>query len=180
MPVNTIAISASSAAAITSLSRIEPPGWITAVMPALAALSMPSRNGKKASEAITAPFTSRPACSALIAAIRAELTRLIEGLAEAAALDGKVFHAGTALKDGQVVTSGGRVLCATAIGESVSAAQQQAYRLAEKIRWNGCFYRKDIGYRAIARERGESCPGPKPRAPHGASAAYAVATATWL
>ncbi|MBF3259115.1 phosphoribosylamine--glycine ligase, partial [Pseudomonas aeruginosa] len=75
---------------------------------------------------------------------------------EAAALDGKVFHAGTALKDGQVVTSGGRVLCATAIGESVSAAQQQAYRLAEKIRWNGCFYRKDIGYRAIARERGES------------------------
>lgn len=63
---------------------------------------------------------------------------------------------GTALKDGQVVTSGGRVLCATAIGESVSAAQQQAYRLAEKIRWNGCFYRKDIGYRAIARERGES------------------------
>lgn len=39
---------------------------------------------------------------------------------------------------------------------SVSAAQQQAYRLAEKIRWNGCFYRKDIGYRAIARERGES------------------------
>ena len=81
---------------------------------------------------------------------------VIEGLAEAAALDGKVFHAGTALKDGQVVTSGGRVLCATAIGESVSAAQQQAYRLAEKIRWNGCFYRKDIGYRAIARERGES------------------------
>ncbi|MCY1542669.1 hypothetical protein D9M68_784290 [compost metagenome] len=68
---------ASSAAAITSLSRIEPPGWITAVMPALAALSMPSRNGKKASEAMTAPFTSRPACSALMAAMRAELTRLI-------------------------------------------------------------------------------------------------------
>ena len=40
-------------------------------------------------------------------------------------------------------------------GASVSDAQQQAYRLAEKIRWNGCFYRKDIGYRAIARERGE-------------------------
>ncbi|GAB3463894.1 phosphoribosylamine--glycine ligase [Azotobacter salinestris] len=76
----------------------------------------------------------------------------IEGLDEAAMLDGKVFHAGTALQDGRIVTAGGRVLCATAIGASVSEAQQQAYRLAEKIRWNGCFYRKDIGYRAIARE----------------------------
>jgi phosphoribosylamine--glycine ligase len=82
---------------------------------------------------------------------------VIEGLDEAAALDGKVFHAGTALNgQGQVVTAGGRVLCATAIGRSVSEAQQQAYRLAEKIRWNGCFYRNDIGYRAIAREQGDS------------------------
>ncbi len=81
---------------------------------------------------------------------------VIEGLDEAAKLDGKVFHAGTALNaEGQVVTAGGRVLCATAIGRSVSEAQQQAYRLAGKIRWNGCFYRKDIGYRAITRERGE-------------------------
>ncbi|MDH0443064.1 phosphoribosylamine--glycine ligase [Stutzerimonas stutzeri] len=81
---------------------------------------------------------------------------VIEGLDEASKLDGKVFHAGTALNaEGQVVTAGGRVLCATAIGRSVSEAQQQAYRLAEKIRWNGCFYRKDIGYRAITRERGE-------------------------
>jgi phosphoribosylamine--glycine ligase len=81
---------------------------------------------------------------------------VIEGLDEAAKLDGKVFHAGTALNaEGQVVTAGGRVLCATAIGRSVSEAQQQAYRLAEKIRWDGCFYRKDIGYRAITRERGE-------------------------
>ena len=69
--------------------------------------------------------------------------------------NGKVFHAGTALKDGQIVTAGGRVLCATAIGRTVSEAQQQAYRLAEQISWNGCFYRHDIGYRAIARERGE-------------------------
>ncbi|PIA72112.1 phosphoribosylamine--glycine ligase [Pseudomonas sediminis] len=81
---------------------------------------------------------------------------VIEGLDEAAKLDGKVFHAGTALKDGQIVTAGGRVLCATAIGASVADAQQQAYRLAEKIRWNGMFHRNDIGYRAIARERGES------------------------
>ncbi|MCQ4296694.1 phosphoribosylamine--glycine ligase [Pseudomonas stutzeri] len=82
---------------------------------------------------------------------------VIDGLDDAAALDGKVFHAGTAMNaQGQVVTAGGRVLCATAIGRSVSEAQQQAYRLAEKIRWNGCFYRDDIGYRAIARELGDS------------------------
>ena len=81
---------------------------------------------------------------------------VIDGLDEAAQLDGKVFHAGTALNPaGQVVTAGGRVLCATAIGASVSDAQQQAYRLAEEIRWSGSFYRKDIGYRAIAREQGE-------------------------
>ena len=77
MPVNTMAMSASSAAATTSSSRIAPPGWITQRMPALPALSRPSRNGKKASEAITEPATSRPACSALMAAMRAELTRLI-------------------------------------------------------------------------------------------------------
>src|SRR5471032_1030635 len=81
---------------------------------------------------------------------------VIEGLDAAATLEGKVFHAGTALKDGQVVTAGGRVLCATAMGTSVDAAQQQAYKLAAKIDWEGCFYRKDIGYRAIARERGEN------------------------
>ncbi|MNZ83745.1 Phosphoribosylamine--glycine ligase [compost metagenome] len=80
----------------------------------------------------------------------------IKGLDAAAALEGKVFHAGTALKDGQVVTAGGRVLCATAMGASVDAAQQQAYKLAASIDWEGCFYRKDIGYRAIARERGEN------------------------
>ncbi len=79
----------------------------------------------------------------------------IKGLQAAAALQGKVFHAGTALKEGQVVTSGGRVLCATALGDTVEAAQQQAYRLAAELDWEGAFYRKDIGYRAIARERGE-------------------------
>ena len=79
----------------------------------------------------------------------------IGGLDAAAQLHGKVFHAGTALKDGQVVANGGRVLCATALGETVEAAQQQAYRLAEQVSWDGSFYRNDIGYRAIARERGE-------------------------
>ncbi len=78
---------------------------------------------------------------------------LIDGLDRAAELDGKVFHAGTVLRDGHVVTSGGRVLCATALGETVEAAQRQAYRLAECLDWNGRFYRSDIGYRAIAREQ---------------------------
>lgn len=67
--------------------------------------------------------------------------------------DRKVFHAGTKLDGDDVVTAGGRVLCATALGNSVSDAQQQAYELAAQIDWKDVFYRKDIGYRAIAREQ---------------------------
>jgi phosphoribosylamine--glycine ligase len=63
--------------------------------------------------------------------------------------DAYVFHAGTVLKDGKVLTSGGRVLCVTALGETVKFAQQQAYRIAEQIHFDGAQYRKDIGYRAI-------------------------------
>lgn len=63
--------------------------------------------------------------------------------------DGYVFHAGTTLKDGKVVTSGGRVLCVTALGETVKFAQQQAYRMIEDIQFEGAQYRTDIGYRAI-------------------------------
>ncbi|HEY0561901.1 MAG TPA: phosphoribosylamine--glycine ligase [Methylophilus sp.] len=63
--------------------------------------------------------------------------------------DAYVFHAGTTLKDGKVVTSGGRVLCVTALGETVKYAQQQAYNIAEGIHFDGAQYRKDIGYRAI-------------------------------
>src|SRR5690554_3568809 len=66
---------------------------------------------------------------------------VISGLAQATSPDGKVFHAGTALRDGQVVTQGGRVLCATALGGNVQAAQQGAYALAKAIHWDGCFYR---------------------------------------
>lgn len=65
----------------------------------------------------------------------------------------KVFHAGTTNKDGTVVTNGGRVLCATALGNTVFEAQQRAYKLAEQISWDGMFHRNDIGYRAIAREQ---------------------------
>ncbi len=67
----------------------------------------------------------------------------------------KVFHAGTQLVDGQVTTQGGRVLCVTALGDTVSAAQQKAYEIAEQIHWADSFYRTDIGYRAIARERNQ-------------------------
>ena len=67
--------------------------------------------------------------------------------------DQKVFHAGTAEKDGHIVTAGGRVLCAVALGESVSEAQQRAYELTKKVSWEKVYYRTDIGYRAVAREK---------------------------
>jgi phosphoribosylamine---glycine ligase len=63
--------------------------------------------------------------------------------------DAQVFHAGTQLKDGKVVTSGGRVLCVTALGETVKFAQQQAYKIVSEIQFNGAQYRTDIGFRAI-------------------------------
>ena len=65
----------------------------------------------------------------------------------------KVFHAGTRGQDGRVVTAGGRVLCATALGDTVAQAQSRAYELATQIDWEGVFYRTDIGYRAVAREK---------------------------
>ena len=77
----------------------------------------------------------------------------ISGLEAAARLPGKVFHAGTARRDGDIVTSGGRVLCAVGLGDSVGAAQREAYALVDAIRWEGMQCRRDIGYRAIARER---------------------------
>ena len=64
----------------------------------------------------------------------------------------KVFHAGTTERDGQIVTEGGRVLCVTALGKTVTSAQTKAYELAQRINWKDVYYRRDIGYRAIARE----------------------------
>lgn len=63
--------------------------------------------------------------------------------------NGYVFHAGTTLKDGKAITNGGRVLCVTALGETVKFAQQRAYQIVEGIHFDGAQYRKDIGYRAI-------------------------------
>ena len=76
---------------------------------------------------------------------------VINGLEKVSGLDGKVFHAGTAQKDGQIVTAGGRVLCATALGETVRDAQTNAYALVNQIHWEGMYYRTDIGHRAVAR-----------------------------
>jgi len=67
--------------------------------------------------------------------------------------DCRLFHAGTDLVGGEVVTNGGRVLCATALGDGVGAAQANAYALVRKIGWKNAYYRSDIGYRAVARER---------------------------
>ncbi len=77
---------------------------------------------------------------------------VISGL-DAGDSDQKIFHAGTADLDANVVTAGGRVLCATALGISVTEAQQRAYELVKQISWHGMSYRTDIGYRAIAREQ---------------------------
>jgi len=81
---------------------------------------------------------------------------VISGLVEAKAVSGKVFHAGTKVEDGNVTTNGGRVLCATALGQDVSSAAKNAYTLADEISWDGMFFRKDIAYRAIAREKTQS------------------------
>lgn len=78
---------------------------------------------------------------------------VIHGLDTATTVDEKVFYAGVAQQGNDIVTNGGRVLCVTSLGDSVLAAQQKAAQLAERIHWNGRFYRRDIGWRAIKREQ---------------------------
>ncbi|MFO7704888.1 MAG: phosphoribosylamine--glycine ligase [Halopseudomonas sp.] len=107
---------------------------------------------------VEAQWDTRPSLGVVIAAggYPADYAKgdSIEGLDQAVSALGKIFHAGTTLKAGAVVSSGGRVLCATALGESIREAQQNAYALANKVNWKGSFFRSDIGYRAIAREQG--------------------------
>jgi len=81
---------------------------------------------------------------------------IIYGLPGEEAEDLKVFHAGTKVKEDSVVTNGGRVLCATALGISVSEARTKAYELAGKIKWDDIYFRTDIGHRAVDRESGRS------------------------
>jgi len=69
-----------------------------------------------------------------------------------ASADCRVFHAGTDIRDGVPITDGGRVLCVTALGDTVAAAQRRAYETVQRIRWKHLHYRTDIGYRAIERE----------------------------
>lgn len=78
---------------------------------------------------------------------------VISGLPSVMIEGEKIFHAGTSEKGDNVVTAGGRVLCAAAMGESVLEAQQRAYALVSQIHWDGMFCRDDIGYRAIDREK---------------------------
>ena len=79
----------------------------------------------------------------------------ISGLDSGLSENAKVFHAGTTLRDGQVLTSGGRVLCVCGLGDDVGAAQAAAYAALAGISWEGAHFRKDIGYRAISREQGQ-------------------------
>src|SRR5262245_1884264 len=78
---------------------------------------------------------------------------VIHGLDAAARRPGKVFHAGTARTRDSIVTAGGRVLCAVGLGDTVLTAQRQAYELVHEVHWDGMQYRRDIGHRAIERER---------------------------
>ena len=78
----------------------------------------------------------------------------IHGLEDADSDEQKVFHAGTAIDGNDVVTSGGRVLCVVGLGDSVAAAASSAYESVDKIHWQDVYCRRDIGHRAITRERG--------------------------
>ncbi|MGQ0799940.1 MAG: phosphoribosylamine--glycine ligase [Pseudomarimonas sp.] len=101
-------------------------------------------------------WDSRPSLGIVMAAANYPDTPrvgdVIHGLDSPPATDTKVFHAGTRLHAGQVVTASGRVLTVCALGESVRAAQTQAYAALSPIHWHGEFHRHDIGWRAIARE----------------------------
>jgi phosphoribosylamine---glycine ligase len=105
---------------------------------------------------VTADWDARAALGVVLAAAgypeQARKGDAIEGLARAAQLPGKIFHAGTTLTDGRVLVSGGRVLCAVGLGAGVAAAQRAAYALVGAVGWPGMQYRRDIGYRALARE----------------------------
>jgi phosphoribosylamine--glycine ligase len=105
----------------------------------------------------TIDFDPRPAVGVVMAAAKYPASYpkgdVISGLETNTANDRKIFHAGTAEKDGAIVTAGGRVLCATALGNNVTQAQQSAYELLKQISWQGVEYRTDIAYRAIEREQ---------------------------
>lgn len=120
----------------------------------LVELCLAAVNGKL--DSIQSKWDPRPALGVVMAANgypgKYTTHDEIYGLPLNSTPDSKVFHAGTVLENGKVYTHGGRVLCVTALGNSVLQAQQHAYALLKPIHWRGCFYRHDIGYRAIERE----------------------------
>ncbi|NCA69046.1 MAG: phosphoribosylamine--glycine ligase [Sphingobacteriia bacterium] len=103
-----------------------------------------------------ARWDPRPALGVVMAAggypEHYEVGHPISGLDVALPADIKVFHAGTRAADRQILTNGGRVLCVTALGETVAAAQSHAYQAIRDIHWQDCFYRRDIGHRALGRD----------------------------
>ncbi|AZQ82991.1 phosphoribosylamine--glycine ligase [Colwellia sp. Arc7-635] len=105
----------------------------------------------------TIDFDPRPAVGVVLAAAGypSDYPKgdVISGLNINTATDRKIFHAGTVEKDGAIVTAGGRVLCATALGNNVTEAQKAAYELLQQVSWQGVEYRTDIAYRAIEREQ---------------------------
>jgi phosphoribosylamine--glycine ligase len=108
---------------------------------------------------VTADWDSRAALGVVLAAggypDSYAKGSVIHGLEQAAQLPGKVFHAGTSEQDEDVVTNGGRVLCAVGLGATVTEAQANAYQLVHSIQWDKVYYRTDIGHRAIAREQAQ-------------------------
>ena len=104
----------------------------------------------------TAQWDRRPALGVVLAAAgypdAPKKGDIISGLPKATE-EFRVFHAGTALKDGSIVTSGGRVLCVTALGDSIRMAQRLAYEVVKGIRFEGMQYRRDIGHRAEKRHQ---------------------------
>jgi len=106
---------------------------------------------------VTAQWDPRPAIGVVLAAggypNSYSKGHVITGLDSNSGEAYQVFHAGTALVNGEVVTSGGRVLCVCALADSVAEAARTAYAGCEEIKWDGAFYRSDIGYRAINREQ---------------------------
>jgi len=102
----------------------------------------------------TTEWDDRPALGVVLAAggypDSYEKGAVISGLPNKEQPDSKVFHAGTTEIDGNITTSGGRVLCACALGDDIADAQRKAYELTDKITWDKVFYRTDIGFKAIS------------------------------
>ena len=109
-------------------------------------------------DAAEAAWDSRPALGVVMAAegypATPRIGDAINSMDVPDLADTKVFHAGTRIEGEHAVTAGGRVLCVCALGDSVAGAQQRAYAAVAGISWPGEFHRHDIGWRAIARERG--------------------------